>query len=129
MSVGADLGVATTGTSTDPTSGTYSGRSNIPAGDNGLLTYSVGTGPSSKGSVVVNSDGTFTYTPTAAARHQAAADDATTAQKTTASPSSARTQRPVDHGGYSAVTLSTTNAAPTGPSRSPFPAPAALLRA
>jgi VCBS repeat-containing protein len=115
VSVGADLEVATTGTSTNPTSGAYSGGLNIPAGDNGLLTYSVGTGPSAKGSVVVNPDGSFTYTPTAAARHQAAADNATTAQKT-----DSFTVVGTDANGRSItvaavpVTLSTTNAAPTG---------------
>jgi VCBS repeat-containing protein len=46
------------------------------------VTGRLGTGPSAKGSAVVNADGTFTYTPTAAARHAAAADNATTAQKT-----------------------------------------------
>jgi VCBS repeat-containing protein len=115
VSVGADLGVTTTGTSTDPTSGAYSGGLNIPAGDNGLLTYSVGTGPSAKGSVVINGDGTFTYTPTAAARHQAAANNATTAQKT-----DSFTIVGTDASGRSItaatvpVTLSTTNVAPTG---------------
>jgi large repetitive protein len=117
VSVGADLGIAVTGTSTNVSNGAYSGGLNIPAGDGGLLIYGVGTGPSSKGSVVVNADGTFTYTPTAAARHAAAADNATTAQKT-----DSFTIVGTDASGRSitvatvAVTLSTTNTAPTGSS-------------
>jgi VCBS repeat-containing protein len=115
VSVGADLGIEITGTSTNGTTGAYSGGLNIPAGDSGLLTYSVGTGPSSKGSVVVNSDGTFTYTPTPAARHAAAADNATTADKT-----DSFTIKGTDANGRSitvatvSVTISATNTAPTG---------------
>ncbi|MHA0287927.1 Ig-like domain-containing protein [Mycobacterium sp. C3-094] len=48
--------------------------------DQDPLSYS-GTGLTPKGSVVVNADGTFTYTPSAAARHQAGADDATEQDK------------------------------------------------
>jgi VCBS repeat-containing protein len=82
VTVGADLETAVTATSTNQTNGAYSGGLNIPPADGGLLTYSVGTPPSSKGTVVVNADGSFTYTPTAAARHAAAATNATTAAKT-----------------------------------------------
>ncbi|MCV7070807.1 hypothetical protein H7H73_10555 [Mycobacterium rufum] len=46
--------------------------------DRDLLTFS-GSGPTAKGAVVVNADGTFTYTPSDAARHQATADNATEA--------------------------------------------------
>ncbi|MCG7595837.1 Ig-like domain-containing protein [Mycobacterium sp. PSTR-4-N] len=48
--------------------------------DQDPLSYS-GTELTPKGSVVVNADGTFTYTPSAAARHQAGADDATEQDK------------------------------------------------
>ena len=48
--------------------------------DQDSLSYS-GTGLTPKGSVVVNADGTFTYTPSAAARHQAGADNATEQDK------------------------------------------------
>ncbi|MBX7453206.1 VCBS domain-containing protein [Mycolicibacterium sp. 3033] len=48
--------------------------------DQDLLSY-IGTGVTPKGSVVVDADGTFTYTPSDAARHQAGADDATEQDK------------------------------------------------
>jgi large repetitive protein len=115
VSVGADLGIAVTGTSTNPTTGAYSGSLNVPAGDNGLLTYSVGTGPSSKGSVFVTSTGGFIYTPTDAARHAAAKLTATDADKT-----DTFTIKGTDANGRSItvatvqVTISATNADPTG---------------
>ncbi|KRE28614.1 hypothetical protein ASG82_05000 [Mycobacterium sp. Soil538] len=46
--------------------------------DRDLLTFT-GSGPTAKGAVVVDADGTFTYTPSDAARHQATADNATEA--------------------------------------------------
>ena len=55
------------GTTTTATSNSESGKLVIPAGDNGLLSYSLGTGPS-QGSVVVNADGTYSYTRTTAIR-------------------------------------------------------------
>ncbi|MFN8070459.1 MAG: Ig-like domain-containing protein [Mycobacterium sp.] len=58
---GADGVVTGTVTATDP--------------DNDPLSYS-GTASPAKGAVAVNADGTFTYTPTADARHAAAADGA-----------------------------------------------------
>ena len=115
VSVGADLGIAVTGTSTNSTNGAYSGSLNIPAGDNGLLTYSVGTGPSSKGSVFVTSTGGFIYTPTAAARHAASMLTATDADKT-----DSFTIKGTDANGRSItvatvnVTISPTNLAPDG---------------
>jgi len=115
VSVGADLATAVTGTSTNAANGAYSGSLNIPAGDNGLLTYSIGTGPSSKGSVFVTSTGGFIYTPTAAARHAAAADNATAADKT-----DSFTIKGTDADGRSItvatvdVTISATNTAPDG---------------
>ncbi|TRW88235.1 hypothetical protein FK535_03270 [Mycolicibacterium sp. 018/SC-01/001] len=48
--------------------------------DQDPLSYS-GSGLTAKGSVVVDADGTFTFTPNAAARHQAGADDATESDK------------------------------------------------
>ena len=115
VSIGADLGIAVTGTSTNQTNGAYSGSLNIPAGDNGLLTYSVGTGPSSKGSVFVTSTGGFIYTPTAAARHAASKLTATDADKT-----DSFTIKGTDANGRSItvatvnVTISPTNSAPDG---------------
>ncbi|PRC49887.1 hypothetical protein C6A85_72415, partial [Mycobacterium sp. ITM-2017-0098] len=49
-----------------------------PNGD--PLSYS-GSGPTGKGSVVVNANGAFVYTPTDAARHAAAANNAAAALK------------------------------------------------
>lgn len=82
-----------------------------PNGD--PLTYT-GTTTTAKGSVVVNPDGTFTYTPTAAARHAASANNAAAALKSdtfTVVVSDGR-------GGTAAVpvtvTISPVNAAPVG---------------
>lgn len=59
----------------DPVSGTVTGAVGAVDPDGDALSY---TGPTTttKGTVVVNPDGTFAYTPTAAARHAAAAGDA-----------------------------------------------------
>ena len=52
----------TAGTTTTGTSAyVENGKVNVPGPDTGLLSYSLGTGPS-KGTVVVNADGTYTYT-------------------------------------------------------------------
>ncbi|HTI76384.1 MAG TPA: Ig-like domain-containing protein, partial [Mycobacterium sp.] len=81
VSVGADLGIAVTGATTNASNGAYSGGLNIPVGDNGLLTYSAGSTVPTKGDVFVNGNGGFIYTPTPAARHAAAANNATAADK------------------------------------------------
>ncbi|MCT7660342.1 VCBS domain-containing protein [Mycobacterium sp. CPCC 205710] len=55
-----------------PTTGVVTGKVQGTDPDNGdVLKYSVATGPK-KGTLSVRADGTFTYTPTAAARHAAA---------------------------------------------------------
>lgn len=59
------------------TPGTVTGKLNIPSADAGLMTYSLGTGPT-KGTVTVNSDGTFTYVRTAGLGHTTTPDDAFT---------------------------------------------------
>ena len=61
-------------------SGKVTGTATAVDPDRDLLTF-VGSGPTAKGTVVVNADGSFAYTPTAAARHQATADNATPADK------------------------------------------------
>jgi VCBS repeat-containing protein len=66
--------------SPNPTSGAVSGTVTATDPENGALTYS-GNVVTSKGTVVVNSNGTFTYTPTAAAMHNASATSATNADK------------------------------------------------
>ncbi|MBI3212479.1 MAG: hypothetical protein HYZ38_01545 [Mycobacterium sp.] len=62
------------------TAGTVTGSVTATDADNDTLTYS-GSATTSKGTVVVNSDGTFTYTPTPAARAAAGAPGATAADK------------------------------------------------
>ena len=59
-------------------SGKVTGAVTATDPDRDLLTFT-GSGLTAKGAVVVNADGTFTYTPSDAARHQATADDATEA--------------------------------------------------
>ena len=59
------------------TPNTVTGKLNIPSADAGLMTYSLGTGPT-KGTVTVNSDGTFTYVRTAGLGHTTTPDDAFT---------------------------------------------------
>ncbi len=72
-------GAATAGTP-DSDTGVVTGKVTGSDPDNDPLIYS-GSATTTKGSVVVNADGTFTYTPTDAARHAAAADTATAADK------------------------------------------------
>jgi hypothetical protein len=81
VSVGADLGIAVTGASTNPLNGAYSGGLNIPVGDTGLLTYSGGSTVPTKGSLFVTPTGGFIYAPTDVARHAAAATNAPPADK------------------------------------------------
>lgn len=67
--------------SPDPTTGVVTGRVSATDPDGDPIAYS-GTATTSKGSVVVAPDGSFTYTPTAAARHGAARLAGTVADKT-----------------------------------------------
>ena len=66
------------GDQSDRRAGTPTINASDPDGDN--VTYTV-TGEPGKGSVIVNADGAFTYTPTNAARHNAAAATATEIDK------------------------------------------------
>ena len=59
----------------DPTTNVITGAITATDADSDALTYTAST--PGKGAVTVNPDGTFTYTPTAAARHAASAQDAT----------------------------------------------------
>ncbi|MGB3356311.1 MAG: Ig-like domain-containing protein [Mycobacterium sp.] len=61
--------------------GSVSGRVNATDGDGDRLTYA-GSASTAKGRVTVYSSGRFTYTPSAAARHAAAATGASEADKT-----------------------------------------------
>lgn len=71
-------------TNTNGVAGVTNGSLNVPAGDTGLgLTYSLGTGPS-KGSVVVNANGTYTYTRTAGLGHSTTPNDSFTIKATDA---------------------------------------------
>lgn len=64
----------------DATSGVVSGSVHAADPDGDTLTFG-GTAVTSKGSVAVAADGNFTYTPTTAARQNAARDEATAAEK------------------------------------------------
>lgn len=55
----------------DPTKGTLTGKVGVVDYDGDPLTYAVATKPT-KGTLVLNANGTYTYTPTATARHAAA---------------------------------------------------------
>ncbi len=71
-------------TNTNTTAGVTTGSLNVPAGDTGLgLTYSLGSGPS-KGTVVVNANGTYTYTRTAGLGHTTTPNDSFTIKATDA---------------------------------------------
>ncbi|MDZ4264273.1 MAG: Ig-like domain-containing protein [Mycobacterium sp.] len=60
--------------------GRVTGAATATDPDRDVLTYT-GSGVTAKGSVIVDADGSFTYTPTDAARHQATSDTASPADK------------------------------------------------
>ncbi|MEO3760658.1 Ig-like domain-containing protein [Mycobacterium sp. B14F4] len=97
----------------NPDTGAVTGTITASDLDNDALTFS-GSASTPKGAVVVNSDGSFTYTPTPEARHTAAADTATPDQKADAFSVTVTD----GHGGTTAVpvtvTISPSNSAPTG---------------
>jgi YVTN family beta-propeller protein/VCBS repeat-containing protein len=64
-----------TKTTPNASTGALTGTVGVTDSDGDPLTYTVSGAPS-KGKVVVNANGTFTYTPTAAARHAASAVNA-----------------------------------------------------
>ncbi|AQT80449.1 hypothetical protein B1R94_16015 [Mycolicibacterium litorale] len=65
-------------TTTNSAPGKVTGSLNINGSDTGLMTYSIGTPPNSqRGTVVLNADGTFTYTRTATAHSQPTQDSFT----------------------------------------------------
>ena len=97
--------------SPDATTGVVTGSVSATDPDGDPLTFS-GSTTTSKGSVVIDSDGGFTYTPTAAARHDAASEDAVAADL-----ADSFTVTVADgHGGAASatvnVTISPANAAP-----------------
>ncbi|MBI3212476.1 MAG: tandem-95 repeat protein [Mycobacterium sp.] len=67
----APTGVPSHGAAT-PATGAVSGSLNVIDPDGDALTYTVSANPA-KGALILNTDGTFTYTPTAAARQNAGA--------------------------------------------------------
>ncbi|BBX16355.1 hypothetical protein MDUV_12150 [Mycolicibacterium duvalii] len=97
-----------------PATGTITGRARAVDPDRDRLTYLVSTTETGRGTVTVRGDGTFTYVPSAAARHRAAADAASPADRidtfriTVTDVFGAVTEIPV------AVTISPFNTAPTG---------------
>ncbi|MEN4479998.1 beta strand repeat-containing protein [Mycolicibacterium cosmeticum] len=68
----ANLTIGTSTTSTAPN--VENGKLNVSNGNTGLLTYSLGTN-AAKGTVVVNADGTYTYTRNPALGHNITAAD------------------------------------------------------
>ncbi len=97
----------------DPLTGTLTGRVSGTDADGDPLTYT-GTATTAKGAVTVNPDGTFSYTPTADARHDAASAGATAVDKT----DSVTVTVADGYGGSTNVTVvvavSPLNAAPVG---------------
>ena len=66
----------------DPTTGVTSGSVTVTNPTNGPLSYTLGSGAPTRGTVTVDpTTGAFTYTPTEEARHAAAADGASAAEK------------------------------------------------
>ena len=104
---------ATTVTAPVQATGVVSGKAKAIDPNWDRLTFVASTADTAKGRVTVNGDGSFTYTPTAAARHGAAATTASTADRTdtfritVADVYGAVTEIPVT------VTISPANAAPT----------------
>ena len=92
-----------------PASGAITGSLGVIDADGDHLTYTVSGAPG-KGKVTVNADGTFTYTPTAAARHAASAAGAVGTDSFTVTVSDGR--RGVVTTTVQ-VTVSPTNKAPT----------------
>jgi YVTN family beta-propeller protein/VCBS repeat-containing protein len=94
------------------TTGVVTGKVTASDADYDVRTFTAGT--PAKGTVVVTSTGSFTYTPTAAARHAAAKLDATTADKQDTFTITIND----GHGGVVPVSvtvqISPTNSAPTG---------------
>lgn len=76
----APVNVVSTIGSLNSTTGTIKGVVTASDNEGDALTYT-GSTTTTKGKVTVSRDGTFTYTPTAAARHDASADNASPAAK------------------------------------------------
>lgn len=91
-------------TVTSPSSGVQNVTLNAPANDAALLTFSVGA-QGTKGHVVRNADGTFTYTRTAGLGHTVTPNDTFTILGTTAEGQT--------------VTIATVNVAPPVPNSAP----------
>lgn len=93
-------------TNTNTSLGVVNGQLNVPGGDTGLgLTYSLGAGPS-KGTVIVNANGSYTYTRTSLG-HSTTPDDSFTIKATNASGKS--------------VIIATINVTPTVTNAAPTP--------
>jgi VCBS repeat-containing protein len=125
VTVGA-FNTAPTGTASvgapDAGTGVVSGKVTASDAESDALTYG-GSASTTKGSVAVASDGTFTYTPTAAARHNASSLTATNADKTDTFAITVTD----GHGGSTAVPVSVAitpaNTAPTGTANAGTPDP------
>ncbi|MCV7357958.1 VCBS repeat-containing protein [Mycolicibacterium fluoranthenivorans] len=91
-------------TLTNPSSGVQNVTLNVPGADASLLTFSVGS-QGTKGTVVRNADGTYTYTRTAGLGHTVTPADSFTIVGTTADGKT--------------VTIATVNVAPSIPNSAP----------
>ena len=118
----APTGTAHPGTP-DPATGVITGTVSATDPEADPLSYT-GSTTTTKGAVTVNTDGTFTYTPTDTARHNAAADTATTTDKHDSFTVTVNDA----HGGTTtipvSVAISPTNTAPTGTAHPGTPDPA-----
>ncbi len=123
----APVNVAPTGSGTagapNVSTGVVTGQVSGSDGDGDPLSYN-GSGATAKGSVVVAADGSFSYTPTAAARHAAAKLSAPVGDKT----DTVIVTITDGHGGSVAipvlVAIAPANAAPTGAATAGSPDPA-----
>jgi YVTN family beta-propeller protein/VCBS repeat-containing protein len=115
---GPTIGAPTIG-APDASTGAIAGAVNATDANSGPLTYTV-TGAPTKGSVVLNTDGTFTYSPTAAARHAASTVGASTSLTTDSFTVSV--SDPMNNTAATTITvnISPTNAAPTIKTTSPI---------
>ena len=111
--------VAPTVGTADPTTGAVSGAINgsDPNGDS--LTYTVAGAPT-KGTLVLNADGTFTYTPTATARHAAATTGATSSLTTDTFTVTVSDGRQGTTTATVTINISPTNTVPTVRSTTPI---------
>jgi YVTN family beta-propeller protein/VCBS repeat-containing protein len=112
------VGTPTVGTP-NPTTGSVSGAVVATDPNGNPLTYTVTTAPA-KGTLVLNPDGTFSYTPTATARHAASTEGATSSLTTDAFTVTVSDGQGGTATSTVTVPISPTNTAPTIRTTSPL---------